>query len=91
MMDRLAFSDDAVRSQQLSQWRTTWSKAGATATLANPAEVQIPGPASAIAGGLAAAATLPPAFVPLPTSVSGGAYAISATSASNAYREDSSR
>ena len=94
MMDRLAFSDDTVRNQQLSQWRMNWGKADETAVAApaaNPSHVQPTSPALAIAGGLAAATAMPAAFAPLATSVSGGAYAVSAASASQAYRDDGER
>ena len=98
MIDRLAQTEDLQRSQRLAQWRANWNSPYANAPTANTqgtvapsnAIIETPVGASDIAAAsdrVASALPLPFAAAS-PTTISGGAYAISATSASRAYHED---
>ncbi len=98
MIDRLAQTEDFQRSQRLAQWRANWNAPTANAPTANTQDAGAPsdasaarpvGPSDIAAASAMVASALPlPFAVASPTTLSGGAYAISATSASRAYHED---
>ncbi|ALN73848.1 MULTISPECIES: hypothetical protein [unclassified Aureimonas] len=86
MINRFASTEDTLRTLQLAQWRATWAEPTRVDTASTP--LASPGSLGVAAASAMAASVMPLAFAAaLPSSSSGGAYAISPAGAMNAYRD----